>query len=154
MPASCAHLGCCGPRLKQVDGRDSAFVNPEPQPSRNTPPCAQELDAERQEVLNPVPAQAVALDSQTPSLGRQGKKSPRQPNDREGAGEASELQWFKQHKISSTDKVVSPVTPLGTLMILREAARRHEKKVAKARYGNISNVGRGCSGPGRIVHVV
>ena len=37
MGASYAHLGCCRPRPKRLDGRDSAAVDPEPRPARSTP---------------------------------------------------------------------------------------------------------------------
>ena len=64
MGASCAHLGCCGPRPKRLDGGDAAAANPEPEPARSTLPCAQKLDEECQEEL------------------------VREPNNREEAGEA------------------------------------------------------------------
>ena len=67
MGASCAHLGCCGPRPRRLDGRDSACVDPEPPPARNTPLCAQEREADSEEEL------------------------VSELNDRKGAGEASSV---------------------------------------------------------------
>ena len=67
MGASYAHLGCCGPRPKRLDGRDSAAVDPEPRPARSTPLCGQELDIEFQEEF------------------------VREPNDRAEAGEARSI---------------------------------------------------------------